>query len=314
MKPALTVIMPAYNEEIALSSVLPRVLNYCRERSWKLIVVNDGSTDKTGGILRQYEGDPSLEIIHHKVNRGYGAALKTGILAVKSPYLVTIDADGQHRLEDIDQLQRELLQHNADMIIGSRVNHGSASLYRGLGKSIIRAIARVLVPNKISDLNSGMKLYSTELAKRYIVLCPDSMAFSDIITLVFISERNLVIEYPITVNQRMAGCSTIDTRTAMNTVIEVFNMLMLFNPLRVLVPLSLLTCLAGTVWGVQFILRGRGLSVAALLLLLSGVILFTFGLIAQQLSLIRRERLAFSRNNYDTTDDGDKYSQASVKL
>ena len=290
MTPSLTVVIPAYNEEIALSSVLPRTLNYCRERGWKLIIINDGSTDSTGTILRQYGGDPSLEIIHHKLNRGYGAALKTGISAVNSPYLVTLDADGQHQLDDIEQMQNAILHHNADMVIGSRVNQRSASLYKGIGKSIIRAIARILVPNTIYDLNSGMKLYRTECAKRYSALCPDSMAFSDTITLVFIYERNLVIEHPITVIPRIAGRSTINTLTAANTVIEMFNILMLFNPIRLLAPISLVTFMLGLVWGLPFILLGRGLSVGALLLMINGSVIFTFGLVAQQLSLIRKER------------------------
>jgi glycosyltransferase involved in cell wall biosynthesis len=305
MSPSLTVVIPAYNEEIALVSVLPRVLNYCRERSWKLIIINDGSTDRTGDVLRQYEGDPSIKIIHHKLNRGYGAALKTGILAVESPYLVTLDADGQHQLDDIDHMQKELVQHNADMIIGSRVNQRSSNLYIGLGKSIIRAIARVLVPNEIYDLNSGMKLYRTELAKSYSALCPDSMAFSDTITLIFVYERNLVIERPITVNKRIGGHSTINTLTAANTVIEMFNMLMLFNPIRLLAPIALVTFMLGLVWSIPFILLGRGLSVAALLLMINGSVIFTFGLVAQQLSLIRKERFIRVTTTSGHGDGGD---------
>ncbi|MBD3324986.1 hypothetical protein GF339_10405 [candidate division KSB3 bacterium] len=108
-----------------------------------------------------------------------------------------------------------------------------------------------------------------------------------------------MIEHPIVVNTRLAGHSTVNTRTAITTLLEIWNLLMLFNPLRVLFPISLICLVLGGGWSLPFLLKGRGLSVGALLLMLSGIVIFFFGLIAEQLSLIRQERMAFFAQKYE---------------
>jgi len=147
------------------------------------------------------------------------------------------------------------------------------------------------MPLPITDLNSGFKFYRTEFAKRYMTVCPDSMAFSDVITLVFLSEHNLVLEHPIQVLPRKTGQSMISTFTAFETMIQVLNIALMFNPLKLFLPISALCILAGFVWGIPIVLLGRGVSVGAMLAIVSGLLFFVLGLIASQLSAIRMERL-----------------------
>lgn len=147
------------------------------------------------------------------------------------------------------------------------------------------------MPLPVTDLNSGFKLYRTELAKRYITVCPDSMAFSDVITLVFLSERNLVLEHPICISPRKLGQSTINIFTAFETVMQVLNIALMFNPLRVFLPVSIFCFIAGLGWGIPIVLLGRGVSVGAMLAIVTGLIFFVLGLLASQLSAIRMERL-----------------------
>ena len=166
-----------------------------------------------------------------------------------------------------------------------------SNFYRSLGKFLIRSFTKILMPLPITDLNSGFKFYRTELVKRYITVCPDSMAFSDVITLVFLNERNLVLEHPIRIFPRHGGQSTINTLTAFETVIQVLNTTVMFNPLRVFLPISILCILAGLGWGIPIILLGRGVSVGAMLAIVTGLLFFVLGLLASQLSAIRMERL-----------------------
>lgn len=284
---ALSVVVPIYNEEESLPLFLPGLVDYCQRKNWSLILVNDGSTDQTRSILGEYAPMPEVEVLHHGVNHGYGGALKTGIANANTPYTVTIDADGQHSHEDIEALFKRAIDEQADLIVGSRPPEFMASSFRSTGKWIIRSFARFLMPLPIKDLNSGFKLYRTQLAQKYLELCPDSMAFSDIITLVFINQRHLVFEQPITIKQRLAGKSTINLYTAFDTFINILNIAMMFNPLRVFLPLSFLFVLLGIAWGLPFILMGRGLSVGAVLAIFTGLLFFVIGLIAQQLSAIR---------------------------
>lgn len=292
MDKTLTVVIPAYNEEASLRHFLPHVINHCNESGYTLIVVNDGSTDNTKAIIQQFEVlNPVLHVIHHKVNRGYGGAIKSGIKQTKTDYLITIDADGQHNLNDVDRLFQEIISTDADMIVGSRISQKSATALRGIGKMIIRKIAKFLLPVRVQDINSGMKIYSSQLAKNYIHMCPDSMAFSDIIVLVFTHYRCLVMEVPIKVGERLAGKSTIGVNTAFETVREILNIVLLFNPLKIFLPVSFLVFVSSLLWGLPILFSGRGLSTGTLLGLFLSVFLFFLGVVAEQISILQKKKL-----------------------
>lgn len=292
----LTVVVPVYNEGENLPVFAPALVDFCLARDWKLIFVNDGSSDNTRTILDRFNS-PNVQVIHHKVNRGYGGALKTGISQTTTPYLITMDGDGQHDPQDAEKLLEFAMATDADMVVGKRDGVGHSGIYRSLGKFLIRNFTKILMPLPVSDLNSGFKLYRTEPAKRYSTVCPDSMAFSDVITLVFLSERNLVLEHPIHISPRTVGRSTINTFTAFETVIQVLNIALMFNPLRVFLPISALCILAGLGWGIPIILLGRGVSVGAMLAIITGLLFFVLGLLASQLSAIRMERLRNPANS-----------------
>ena len=294
MKPTklsdLTVIIPAFNEEDNLQTILPPLISYCRENNWQIILVNDGSRDRTREILREFEDEPLLQVIHHKLNKGYGAAIKTGIKYCETDYLITFDADGQHYMEDIEKLVNCLIARDADMVVGSRKGLKSATVSRGLGKWIIRLIANIMMTVPIHDINSGMKIYRTDLAQKYLYLTTDTMSFSDVITLIFINNRHLVVEEPIRIRERTTGRSTIGFQTAFQTVMEIINIVILFYPMKIFLPLSLVTFVITMSWGVPLAWQGRGVSSATLLGIVASLLFFLLGLITEQLSLIRRNQ------------------------
>lgn len=288
----LSIVIPVYNEEKSLPAVLPDVTAFAAENNYRVVLVNDGSRDQSLAIMTDFCKDkPWCTVVNHKVNRGYGGAIKSGVLAAETDFVITIDADGQHYLEDVTKLFTYLKETDADMVVGSRKGQKEASAFRGVGKSIIRSVAKMLMPISIYDINSGMKIYHAELGKKYIKLCPDSMAYSDIIALVFISQRHRVLETPIGIKPRAAGESTIGARTAFETVMEILNVVILFNPMRVFLPLAILSTLTGVLWDLQFLLTGRGLSIGASMLIVSGAIFFSIGLITEQLSQIRKRQI-----------------------
>jgi glycosyltransferase involved in cell wall biosynthesis len=297
----LSVIVPMFNEAASLPGMLADLLPYCFDRNWNLILVDDGSTDSTPLILKDYQQSPGIKMIRHKVNRGYGGALKSGILEADTRYVVTIDADGQHEFGDMDEMLRYAQEKDADLVVGNRGKGGSSDLYRNIGKWMIRKFAALLMPIHVSDLNSGFKLYRTELVQRYLSLCPDSMAFSDVITLIFIKKRHLVLERPITIKKRACGKSTITTFTAIQTVMEIINIAMIFNPLRIFLSLSAVCIGFGFAWGIPILLRARGVSVGAMLAIVTGLLFFFIGLIAEQLSSMRLSLL-------DRSNDRDERS------
>jgi hypothetical protein len=113
------------------------------------------------------------------------------------------------------------------------------------------------------------------------------MAFSDVIALTFISQRDLVLEYPITILARKRGKSSIRLSTALDTVMEIINIALMFNPLRVFLPISIICILVGVGWGMPFLILGHGVSVGSMLAIVIGLLFFALGLIATQLAAIR---------------------------
>jgi len=282
---AVTIVVPAFQEAESLPSTLVALKKVADPYGWPILVVDDGSSDGTHMVAEQ----AGVSVVRHKVNRGYGGALKTGIRSARTHWVISFDADGQHDPADIERLLKAGLEQDADLVVGDRGGHVS-SRYRRIGKWFISLLTRVLVPSPVNDLNSGIKLIHTDLARRYLQLCPNSMAFSNVITLVFLSYRHRVIEHPVSIRNRFGGTSTITTHTALETVVEVINLLTLFNPMRLFIPLALLAWCAGLGWGIPIVLAGRGVSVGSMLAIVTGVILAALGLLAEQLAAIRKHQ------------------------
>ena len=286
MTESLTIVIPSYNEEASLKSFLPKVIEFCSFENYNLIVVNDGSLDNTNEILSDFS-DNKFNFVNHKVNKGYGAAIKSGVKLTSTEFVITIDADGQHLLSDVKKLHNLIIQTNSDMIVGARPNEKNA-YYRNLGKYIIRKFSKTLLPNNITDINSGMKIYKTEIAKKYLHLCPDGMSYSDTILLLFINFKHLVTEQKINLNKRMVGKSTINTLTAMETLIQILNIAVLFKPIKVFSFMSIIILLASLIWGLPILLDGRGLSIGTLMGIMISVFTFFLGLIVEQITQIRK--------------------------
>lgn len=283
----LTIVVPAYNEHPNLERLLEGWLAYCREHDLRLVIVNDGSQDGTHEFLaRAARGQDRFSVITHRLNAGYGAALKSGLAHASTEMVATMDADGQHDMADILRLRQGMLDEDADLVIAAR-SSGGTSLYRKIGKFLIRSLAKLLLPNlNVTDLNSGMKLFRTTTVQRYLSLCPDGMAFSDIVTLIFFKRRHKVVEKEIVVAERLHGNSTINTATAFDTVWKILVIVMMFNPIRLFLPVSLGCFVGGLAWAIQFLVTDEGFPIASAILLISGVIFLALGLIAEQLSLL----------------------------
>jgi glycosyltransferase involved in cell wall biosynthesis len=288
--PELTIIIPAYNEAENLKIILPDLIEFANANQWKIIITNDGSKDDTKKVLSAYESSNCLKVVHHKLNKGYGAAIKSAIQICDTEYLITIDADGQHRKEDVVKLSQLIQNSDADMIVGSRKGAKEASRMRAIGKPIIRFTASIMMNVPIYDINSGMKIYRTQLAKQYLHLTPNNMPYSDIITLIFIGNRHLVLEEPIVVNSRLKGQSTIGIQTAFETIMEIINIIFLFSPMKIFLPVSLITFIVSAAWSIPIIFKGYGISTGSLLGFVSALIFFFLGLIAEQLTLIRKNQ------------------------
>lgn len=228
-----SVIVPAFNEEQAIREQIEALHRIEAHPDSEIIVVDDGSTDRTGEVAEAC----GVTVLRHPENRGYGAALKTGILEARHEIIVILDADGTYPTESIPRLV-EALEH-ADMAVGARQGRDvRVPPLRRPAKWILGKLANAVAAQKIPDLNSGLRAFRRDLALHYFPLLSEGFSFTSTITLALLADGYRVAYLPISYKRRV-GRSKITPRHFMDFLILVFRTAMLFHPLRVFVPLAL---------------------------------------------------------------------------
>ncbi|MFC1976012.1 glycosyltransferase family 2 protein [Chloroflexota bacterium] len=285
--PSLSIIIPAFNEGENIDKTLTPLNELSRLHNWQVIIVDDGSTDDTIQQISKYTDGHYLRLVQHHYNRGYGAALKTGIRQAKAPYVATMDSDGQHDPNELFGLLSHIQEN--DMVVGQRAKLFHSQLWRMPGKWFLGWLANYLTRQSIPDLNSGMRIFRRDIILRYLHLCSDRFSFSTTSTLIFFNRGYQVTYIPISVFSRK-GNSTVKVSTGLETIILILRIMTLFDPLRVFIPLSLILWIAGVLWAIPYAVQLRGISIGALLLILTGLLIFMLGLLSDQIADLRKEK------------------------
>ena len=232
----LSVIIPAYNEEDSIEEVMQRVLDIRPELpaagvdDLELIVVNDGSRDRTAELV---QATPGVRLLTHVHNGGYGAALKTGFAAARGELIGFLDADGTYPPEKFPDLCRAALAHDADIVIGSRMA-GAASempLVRRIGNFIFANLVSLVSAQRITDSASGMRVFKNSILERIYPL-PDGLNLTPVMSTRALHEGLIMVEVPIPYSER-AGRSKLSVmgdgmRFAQSIVWTAFT----YNPAR----------------------------------------------------------------------------------
>lgn len=161
----ITVILPAYNEEVSIGSIVLLTRFYADN----VIVVDDGSADRTAEIAK----NAGAQVIIHKINTGKGSALKTGFKAaaeIGADIIVTMDSDGQHNPADIPKLVTPIIEGDADIVNGSRYLNGldkSTPIYRRVGQTILDSVTNVSSGVKITDSQSGFRAFAASTVNTF---------------------------------------------------------------------------------------------------------------------------------------------------
>jgi len=280
-----TIVVPAFNEESGLPTVLEELGRACPEA--EIVVVDDGSTDGTGSVAREFP----VTVVVHPVNRGYGAALKTGIAQAKHDRVVFFDADGQHDPARIRHMLEAL--GSADLVIGERSNYSRKSPLHWLGRRFLTWFIHFLTRLDLRDINCGLRATHRELIHRYVNLLPDGFSFSTTSTVVFAKFGHRLTFVPVEVRRRIGTSSVRLLRDGYNTLLLVIRLIALFDSLRIFVPPAFALMALGIVYGTFKYLTlplYTGLSVGALSLFLTGVLVFLLGVVCDQIAALRLER------------------------
>lgn len=300
-KEHVSVIIPSFNEEAAIKSQVNTIRDVLASQGivHEIIVVDDNSEDSTA----DYAHKAGAHVLRHSENRGYGASLKTAIIAAKFETIVIIDADKTYPADQIPALLTKL--KNADMVVGARIGKQvHIPLIRRPAKWILGLLANRISGKTIPDLNSGLRAFRRECVMQYLPILPDRFSFTTTITLAMLGDDYRVIYHTIDYHRRV-GKSKITSRNFMDFLILVLRIAMLFQPLKVFLPVAVFCSALGLIkigldvlglfqraetfsWTLIF---QPTLSTSAILLLLVGLQLVLIGMVAD--GLLRR----ISRSN-----------------
>ena len=274
----VSIIIPAYNEEETIDQALSEIKRVMARSSWKyeLVVVDDSSSDGTGRIAEK----KGVRLISHPRNRGYGAALKTGIRNAKNDTILIIDADGTYPAKEIPRLLEEMGDY--DMVVGARTGERvKMPFFRRPAKFFLNRLASYLSERKIADINSGLRAFKKEVALKYFHILPAKFSFTTTITLAFLSDDYLVKYIPIDYYKRKGRSKIRPLRDTGVFLLLIIRTIIYFNPLKVLLPLASFLFLLGIaiLFYSKFVLS-RVMDITVILLIVTSLMVALLGLIA----------------------------------
>jgi glycosyltransferase involved in cell wall biosynthesis len=290
--PYVSIVLPVFQEELLIRELTDSIFETLAEAGFEfeVVIVDDGSRDGTPIILKELKHTykQRLVVAHHIENKGNGAALRTGINVAKGRIVVTMDADGQHKAEDIPSLLA--MMPPFDLVIGARTLNYRGSWYRSFANSFYNRFSSWLTQSQIKDLTSGFRAMRRSVAVNFLPLFPCGFSAPTTTTMAFIKAGYNVAFVPIEVAQRQAGHSKISLwQDGVRFVLIILRMIMLFDPLRIFLPIAMSMFLLGAAaWIAGLVAADRLVFPNSSIFLFSGALfIWLLGLVSDQIANIR---------------------------
>ncbi|MFQ5770397.1 MAG: glycosyltransferase family 2 protein [bacterium] len=273
-----SIIIPAYNEEAAISEVLTdiKLAMDKADYGYEIIVVDDCSKDETAQIVSNLD---DVKLIQHKYNKGVGAARKVGILKANGDFIVMLDGDGTYPAHMIPQLVSFLPEY--DMVVGARKEEaGTWKLFRKPAKWLLLKLACFIAESNIPDLNSGLRAFKKKAALKFYGIYPNGHSWVTTITLAFLTNGYSVKYIPIDYYKRKGHSSFHPIRDTYNYFKTINRTVLYFRPLRFFLPFTLFILLIGSgrfLYGAFF---RHDVRESDIMIILSGLIIGAVGILA----------------------------------
>jgi len=234
----LSVVIPALNEEDGIAAILERLravgeqLEHIGIRELEVIVVDDGSEDATAEIVERTGG---VRLFRHTVNKGYGAAIKTGFSHASGSLLAFMDADGTYPPESLAKLCEVALERRADVVIGSRRSGGESRmpLIRRIGNLIWSSLLSVIGDTPVEDPASGMRVLWRHCLEKLYPL-PDGLNFTPVMSARTLHEKLTVVELPIPYAERTGRSKLSVVRDGLRFLGTIIWTVLQYNPARIM--------------------------------------------------------------------------------
>jgi glycosyltransferase involved in cell wall biosynthesis len=276
----LSIVVPAYNEESGLGGVLHDLCKLKLENDFEIIVVDDGSEDRTAEIVRQFS---DVRLIKHAQNQGYGASLKSGIRQARGSAICIIDADGTYASDCIPVLLEYMTKNNCDMIVAARTGERVAiPLIRRPAKWFITRLASYVAGTDIPDLNSGLRVFPRDTALSFFGILPNGFSFTTTITLGMLTNGYSVEYLPVDYHPRVGHSKIRPIQDTVNFIQLISRIALYFQPLKVFVPLSVGLFMAAVFWAiVSKVVLGQLADVSVLVMVMTAIQVYTIGMLAE---------------------------------
>lgn len=276
--PRISIVIPAYNEE----AVIGRILDELQPQQYhEIIVVDDGSRDETVQVALAH----GAKVVRHPYNIGNGAAVKTGIRATRGDIIVLMDADGQHPPEELPRLISYIGDY--DMVVGARTRQSTASMHRNMANRLFNLYASYVIGRPIPDLTSGFRVVKAPLLKKLVYLLPNGYSYPSTLTIAMFRSGFRVRYEPFAAPARVGVSKIRPLRDGLRFLMTITRLAIMFVPLKVFIPISLLFLTVGIGYGTYLLIFLRRFSNMAVLLIIIGVVVFLIGLVSEQIALLR---------------------------
>jgi glycosyltransferase involved in cell wall biosynthesis len=247
----------------------------------EIIVVDDGSTDNTRSLCESNQ----IIVVSQPYSKGNGAAVKAGARVATGDVFVFMDADGQHRPEDISRLLEKLGQ-GYDMVVGAREKGSQASLYRGIGNKLYNCLASWMVGQRIVDLTSGFRAVRAAKFLQFLYLLPNGFSYPTTITMSFFRAGYGVAYVPIHTPKRIGGSHLRIGRDGLRFFLIIFKIGSLYSPLKLFAPAAFLHFMLGIGYYAFTFTTQHRLSSMTVFLLSASVTIFMIGLVSEQITAL----------------------------
>ncbi len=274
-----SIILPAKNEAASLKILLPKLTQAHPQA--EIIVVNDGSTDDTLFICEENK----VKVVSHSYSIGNGAAIKTGARHATGDILVFMDADGQHKPEDINRLLQKI-DDGYDLVVGARSKKSQASMARSFANGLYNRLASYVTSRPIKDLTSGFRAARANKFKEFLYLLPNGFSYPTTSTMAFFRAGYAVDYIPIEAPKRIGKSHINLMRDGIRFVLIIFKVGTLYSPLKLFLPVSLFTFTLGLSYYLfTYFSVGRFTNMSALMFTTS-MLMFFMGLVSEQITAL----------------------------